>query len=174
MNPFPPLLRGPRSAWAPLLRRMLFPPLALAPLVALLAFTGCKGPAFSRVEQIPDGRAVVYLYVPKGAYGDTVVLCDGQRVAELGTRCYQPHYPLPGYRHYEIQVTDDEEFHWFSQREPFHPTRVYVEAGKSYYLRVADDYNILRVDEASGLREISECRLPPSRWGRKMFGLASP
>ncbi len=126
------------------------------PLVLALAACGPSGPAFSPVAQLPENKALVYIY-RTGALGAAVTYTvhDGnQEVVELQTGGYYPYLAEPGEREF------------WARTEAKASTTEQLRPGETYYLKggigvgfLVGHPKLAFVSREVGEREIKGCRL---------------
>jgi len=128
----------------------------------LLTFlNGCQalGPKYQRVDSIPEGKGVIYIYkrgprAPKGIGAMYTVWADDRPIVNLRQAGYFPFFLYPG----KTRI-------W--QKTSKGDVTLDVEAGKSYYIKAfvtmrwnnPDDFVIM--DPAIAEKEIAKCRLIP-------------
>ena len=129
--------------------------------ILVLCF-GCStaGPAFQAVSDVPQDKALVYIYRPSGIVGAGVryhVAARGDRIVYLKPGGYFPYVAEPG------------EIEFWAQTEAKETITTDLEPGQTYYLKgtVGIGFAIGRprfefVDESRGTREVSECNLLPA------------
>ena len=130
--------------------------------VYLLTFqSGCQnlGPKYQRVEKIPEGKAVVYVYkrgprAPRGIGVVYTVWANDRPVVNLHQGGYFPFFLYPG----KTRI-------W--QKTSKGDVTLDIEAAKSYYVKAfvtmrwmnPDDFVVM--DPAIAEKEIAKCRLIP-------------
>ena len=142
------------------MRRIIFCILFSTVLIPLIfVSSGCTtvGPSFTK-SPIPDNKAIVYVYRLKtrsaGGLKGYVVLANGRRVANLCNDCYIPYITRAGLTEFK------------SRAEYTSSAKTYIDAGKTYYLRLdvkkgglVGRPDLKFVDAATGEQEIAVCRL---------------
>ena len=129
----------------------------LIPLIFLSSGCTTLGPSFTKVS-VPGNKAVVYVYRLRknsaGGLKDYVVHANGRKVANLYNNSYIPCIVRPGLTEFK------------SRAEYTSSVKPYIEAGKTYYLRldVKKGASVGRpdlkfVDAATGEQEIAMCTL---------------
>ena len=129
----------------------------LIPLIFLSSGCTTLGPSFTKVS-VPGTKAVVYVYRLRknsaGGLKDYVVHANGRKVANLYNNSYIPCIVRPGLTEFK------------SRAEYTSSVKTYIEAGKTYYLRldVKKGASVGRpdlkfVDAATGEQEIAMCTL---------------
>jgi hypothetical protein len=134
--------------------------------LVLFCCAGCAPPKFRAVTQIPQGRGLVYVYAPQGAvYAGTDLSHNGERIAGLGPEQYFIHFPEPGTNSYGFRMG------YFSRgglvgmmltQEDPSATRLRIEAGRTYYLRMIGggmNSSLWRVEGTTAGNEITNCHL---------------
>lgn len=142
------------------MRRIIFCILFSTVLIPLIFLSsGCEtpGPSFTKAPT-PDNKAVVYVYRLKkysaGGLKNYVVHANGRRVTSLCNDCYFPYIARVGLTEFK------------SRAEYTSSAKTYIEAGKTYYLRldVKKGASVGRpdlkfVEAATGEQEITMCTL---------------
>jgi hypothetical protein len=131
-------------------------------LILILLLPGSAALAqekFKPVTEIPEGKALVYIYRPgsmMGALVNYTVRVDEDKVSEdhLWTGQYLVHFATPGTHRYWGQTTT-------KIREMF----LQVEAGKTYYIRASCCDFIIPTQEKAQ-KDIAKCSLAGSKKGK--------
>lgn len=128
-------------------------------LATVIAGCSAPGPQFKRVEAIPPGKGVVYIYRQPRIAGSGVVgtiSANTVPVVRIRSGGYFPYISEPGRVNFAVksEVTDEAD--------------VNVEAGKATYLKASigsgfrmSQLNLSEVPPELGSLEIGECRLLP-------------
>lgn len=94
--------------------------------VAALLLAGCaSGPAYIKVDKIPEGMGLVYIYRPT-VLGYAVrpdVLANGVAITKLIANGYYPYFSKPG------------EVEFSAKTETRSAVTLYIEAGHTYYIK---------------------------------------
>jgi hypothetical protein len=138
------------------------PSIALCDLVLLLLLiSGCAplGPAFQKIDKIPDGTGLVYIYRPSGFVGGGVsydVKVGETVITTLHSGGYYPYYSKPG------------ELELWARTEAKSAVTVDVRAGETHYVKgtvgvgfFVGRPNLIVVPNSVGEVEIIECKLIP-------------
>ncbi len=124
----------------------------------LLGLAGCgpHGPAFSPVAQLPQDKALVYIY-RTGALGAAVtytVHSGNEDIVDLQTGGYYPYFAEPGEREF------------WARTEAKTSTTELLRAGETYYLQggigvgfFVGHPKLQFVSREVGEKEIKDCRL---------------
>lgn len=147
--------------------RNSFSRLGLMPwlLIVVLTMTGCaSGPRFQKIDDIPAGKALVYIYRPSvliyGAGATHNVVINDLNTIPLDDGTYYPYFSAPG----EVTFSTAALFQ-FDQS-----ITIFVDAGETYYVRTGMNFlsgYFLRtpfielVPAERGLPEISGYRRVP-------------
>ena len=96
---------------------------------ATILMLGCaaSGPAFIKIETIPEQKGIVYLYRSKTIVGGAIVpqiWCNGRPVVELKRGGYYPYF------------ADIGENIFTAKTEARTTVKVDVEPGKEYYIKL--------------------------------------
>lgn len=137
--------------------------LALVSAVFLVILSGCSatGPVYQKVDSVPDGQALVYIYRPGKFIGGGVVydvhagsVTDDTEIVELRSGGYYPYFAPPG----ELQL--------WAKTESMTSLTLDLNAGDRRYVKGTVGVGFLvgrpkltEVDEQTGAREIKECKL---------------
>ena len=111
---------------------------------------------FKPVTEIPEGKALVYIYRPgsmMGALVNYTVRVDDDKVSEhhLWAGQYLVHFATPGTHRY-----------WGQTSDKIREMSLQVEAGKTYYIRASCcDFIIPTVEKAE--KDIVKCSLAGSK-----------
>jgi len=135
---------------------------ALLRVVSVLALCfGCatSGPAFQAVSEIPQDKALVYIYRPSGFIGAGVryhVAARGDSIVYLEPGGYFPYLTEPG------------EIEFWAKTEAKETITTDLVPGQTHYLKGSVGIGVVIgrprfefVDEARGAREVSKCKLLP-------------
>src|SRR6266404_1744565 len=135
---------------------------ALAGAAALLLVSGCaSAPKYAPVSNIPSGRALIYFYgIPDGSFLQCRVDHDNKRLTTLQPGEYFVHLPQAGTNLYRMPNANGGGMIGFmiDQQAP-EVVRIRTQPGRTYYMKGVGMNTIMRVDEATGSREIAECYL---------------
>jgi len=124
----------------------------------LLGLAGCgpRGPAFTPVAQLPENKALVYIY-RVGGLGAAVtytVRTGNEEIVDLQTGGYFPYLAEPGEREF------------WARTEAKASTTEHLRAGETYYLRggigvgfFVGHPKLAFVSREVGEKEIKSCRL---------------
>jgi len=132
--------------------------LFLSILIGFLPLLGCAaGPAFTKIEKIPEDAGLVYIYRPGSAFGAAVsydVKANGIPVTRLTPGGYYPHFAKPG------------ETEFSAKTESTSSITLDVKAGQTYYVKGTVGVGILvgrphlvLVPAEIGEKEIVKCKL---------------
>ena len=121
-------------------------------LILVLTCTSVFSQKFEPVNEIPEGKALVYIYRPGSMVGAAVhytVNANGDKVSEyhLRNKSYLIFFAEPGRYTFWAQVSN-------SRRE----VDLDVEAGKTYYVR-GDCCEFIIPDLEKAKKEIVKCKL---------------
>jgi hypothetical protein len=139
----------------------------------LMARTTAKGPAFSEYKDVPQGKALVYIYRlgERSGYARKYFLhANGQKITKIESGGYFPYVVEPGTvifkadlkwnigTDYIIEGTETEKRHATFELK-IEPGKVYyvklfVEEHPSYFLP-----HLLAVSDVVGTKEIIDCKL---------------
>jgi hypothetical protein len=131
----------------------------LSAAAVLISTLGCSasGPAFKRVAQLPQGKALVYIYRAPAVAGSGVsyiVRADGKDIVDLEAGGYFPYLADPG------------EIEFSAQTEASAEATEDLREGKTYYLKgdiglgfFVGHPQLSFVDGAQGEKEVAECVL---------------
>lgn len=133
--------------------------------VLLLLLSGCSatGPVYEKIDTVPEGKALVYIYRPGKFMGGGVVfdvhagsLEDDTEIVELKSGGYFPYFAPPG----ELQL--------WARTESTTSLTLDLQPGDRRYVRGTVGVGFLlgrphltEVDEQTGAEEIRECKLLP-------------
>jgi WD40 repeat protein len=125
--------------------------------VAVSLLSSCAmGSAYKKVDKIPDGMGVVYIYRPSSIMGPAAAEVDANRVGitSLSKGGYYPYFSKPG------------EVEFSSQVRIKSTVTLYIEAGQTYYIKgtLADGIltkylELTAVPPDVGEKEIVDCKL---------------
>lgn len=128
-------------------------------IVALCAGCSADGTPFTKVDSIPDGKGVVYIYRPAHFTGSAVygtLKANDVPITKVTNGGYFPYVAEPGMLHLSIAT------------ETTNSTDVDVEAGKETYVKSSVSIGLLvghltltEVSPEIGAQEIHECKLLP-------------
>lgn len=122
-------------------------------------FTGCiaTGPAFQRVNPIPSGKGVVYVYRSPGGGAPLIygtVTANNTPIMKIRDGGYFPYIADPGTVHFEVSTEATSE------------ADVTVEAGMEKYLKITIGHDFLvgrlnftEVSPEIGSTEVKVCKL---------------
>jgi len=125
----------------------------------LLLLAGCapRGPVFRPVTQLPQDKALVYIYRVSAFFGGGVtytVRAGDEEIVDLATGGYYPYLAEPGEREF------------WARTEAKASTTEQLRAGETYYLRggiglgfFIGHPKLAFVSRVEGEREIGSCRL---------------
>jgi len=141
-------------------------------LFGIIFITGCAtGPSFKKVEAIPEGVGIVYIYRPAspiGAGASYDVRADGISLVTLLSGEYFVHYAQPG------------EVEFSARTESTSAITVDIKAGQTYYLKCTLSFGItvgrpqlVLVSSDVGEKEIAACNLEEGKTA-KTLTKASP
>jgi hypothetical protein len=128
-------------------------------IVCIILISGCAtlGPKFAKIEKVPDGTALVYIYRPSSIMGMTVsydVKVGEKVIATLHDGGYFPYYVKPG------------ELELWAKTETRAAVTLRVKAGEVHYVKgtVGVGFFVYRphltpVPTNVGESEIVECKL---------------
>jgi len=132
-------------------------------VIYLVLISGCSatGPVYKKVDTIPEGQALVYIYRPGKFMGGGVVfdvhsgnIEDETEIVELRSGGYFPYFTQPG----ELQL--------WAKTESTTSLTLDLKAGDLRYVRGTVGVGFLigrpkltEVDEQTGAAEIKECVL---------------
>jgi hypothetical protein len=132
----------------------------LALLPACILLSSCAAPPlYQPVAQMPPGRAAVYFYGSPEFTGVAKVRHAGTHLVNMDPTVYYVHFPPPGTNYYVVPPFSQGIADWFVDKKSPGVVPIRIEEGKSYYFRVVGMDSIVRVDNATGSREIATCRL---------------
>ena len=127
--------------------------------VAVLILSGCAtGPAFKKVEQVPPGKALIYVYRP-AAHGAAIVpglVFNQLNSVGLTAWGYYPHYANPGKVTIAAIATGRSHIDLDAR------------AGETYYVRAGTNFMgmgttfVQQVPEAEALPELAGCKRIPN------------
>lgn len=132
--------------------------LFLSLLFGFLPLLGCAtGPAFTKIEEIPDDTGLVYIYRPGSAFGAGVsydVKANGIPIMHLTPGGYYPYFAKPG------------EIEFSAKTESTSSLTLDVKTGQTYYIKGTVGIGILvgrphlvLVSTEVGEKEILKCKL---------------
>lgn len=132
-------------------------------LVSILALSSCAtlGPAYQKVDKIPDNMGLVYIYRPSHFTGGgmTYDVKSGEDVIiSLYNGGYYPYFAKPG-------VTE-----FWAKTEARSSVSLVVKAGRTYYIRGTVGWGLFiarpyleMVPPNIGENEIKDCKLIPEK-----------
>lgn len=100
--------------------------IALLFVAALLLASCATGAAYQKVDKIPDGMGVVYIYRPASFVGAAVspeVEANGVPIIRLINGGYYPYFSKPG------------EVEFSAKTETKSAVTLHIEAGQTYYIK---------------------------------------
>lgn len=138
--------------------------LSLAVLfAALLSFTGCAslGPAYKKVESIPEGKGLVYFYRPSSIIGAGVsydIRVGESPIVTLYSGGYYPYFANPG------------ETEFWAKTESKSSVTLDVKAGDVQYVKgtvgvgiIVGRPHLTVMPAATAETEITDCKLIPEK-----------
>jgi len=147
-----------------LIRRSTLTLLMVVLLASLQSCTG--GPYFKRIDPVPDGMAILYVFRPMDNFGDwqsQAVYVNDRKIASLSSHAYTSYVTPPGIVNVRIRGLR-QAYVYFE-----------AEAGKSYFLKSSINKISSKSTEAgidvlvfdvlvfmepeTGLQEIRNCQL---------------
>ncbi len=130
--------------------------IALLFIVALLFANCAMGPAYQRVDNIPAGMGVVYIYRPAkfvGGGNSPELRVNGvPKINRFINGGYYPFFLKPGEVEFSIELGGRVM-----------PITLYIEAGQTYYIRHGMPIRLTLVSPKIGEKEIADCRLLEGR-----------
>jgi hypothetical protein len=128
-------------------------------LVAALAMSGCaSGPPFQKIDDIPTGKGLIYIYRPSVMHGAVLVpyvVINDLNAIPLKIGGYYPYFSSPG----EITIS---VIHTAKRS-----ITISVKAGETYYVKAGTIFMAVGVPYIElvpaevGLPEVSECKRLP-------------
>lgn len=134
----------------------------LSLIILSIAITGCtaSGVAFQKVQNIPEGKALIYFYrvgTMAGVVGIWGVTVNGEEVGSIKSGGYIPYFCKPGYA--KIEGT-------FGLGITYEPIDLNIKEGGTYYIRFHNVGGILSAtfamdipDEETAILELYDCSL---------------
>jgi hypothetical protein len=127
-------------------------------LIGFLSLLGCAtGPAFTKIEKIPEDTGLVYIYRPGSAFGAAVsydVKANGNPITHLTPGGYYAYLAKPG------------EIEFSAKTESTSSLTLDVKAGQTYYIKGTVGVGIIvgrprlaLVTAEIGEKEIVKCKL---------------
>jgi len=132
-------------------------------LVSILALSSCAtlGPAYQKVDRIPDNMGLVYIYRPSHFVGGGVtydVKVGEDVITSLYNGGYYPYFAKPG-------ATE-----FWAKTEARSSVSLVVKPGRTYYIKGSLGFGILiarphleMVPPNIGENEIKDCKLIPEK-----------
>jgi len=134
--------------------------------VFLFGCTTAKGPAFTPITQIPDDKALIYIYKPK-AYGMSMwkVKVNGEVITVLRRGGYYPYLATPGSYLISAEMLPRFGNLIVAHIEPERTVTLTALAGNTYYIKSHSGINprLAIVTAKVGKRELKKCVLLPKR-----------
>ena len=129
-------------------------------LIAVLTMAGCatSGPAFTKIDNVPADKGLIYIYRPSVMHGAALVpyvVINNLNAIPLKTGGYYPYLSAPGEVRISITYTAKRSI------------TINVKAGETYYVKagtVFGAFGIPYIELAPaeiGLAEIGECKRLP-------------
>ena len=119
------------------------------------------GPLFPSVTQVPDGKAVVYVYKAK-VYGGGLyrLTANGEAVTQLQKGGYYPYVADPGTVEFAA---------WKLARvgelipDPLHRLEISVSAGEIRHIKITSGFSpqLVEVSPEEARKELKKCKLLP-------------
>ena len=136
-------------------------------LFGIILITGCAtGPSFKKVEAIPEGVGIVYIYRPVSPIGAGVsydVRADGIPLVTLLSGEYFVHHAQPG------------EVEFSARTESISAITIDIKAGQTYYLKCTLSLGItvgrpqlVLVSSEVGEKEIAACKLEEGKTAKAL------
>jgi hypothetical protein len=132
-------------------------------LVALMVLGGCAtlGPVYQKMDRIPDGTGLVYLYRPSSFIGGGVsydIKVGETPIITLYNGGYYPYFSKPG------------EIEFWAKTESRSAVTLDVKAGQVYYIKgtvgvgfIVGRPHLIVVPSETAENEIAECKLIPEQ-----------
>lgn len=128
-------------------------------LVTFTILTGCAatGPAFQKINYIPNDKGIVYVYRPNSLIGSAVrydVYANNDLVCHLIRGGYCLYYAKPG------------EVEFWGKTESKGSITIDVKSGKEHYVKGSLSFGLLvgrpnfsLVEEQEAMKDINDCKL---------------
>jgi len=135
-------------------------------LAAIFTLAGCAtGPKFTTATQIPEGKALIYVYRTfhvGGVASSHALYANGEFVANLRNASYYPYFVTPGTVNFSSKAySPDPAMSQIMSQD--HLMTMSTEAGHTYYaqLHVGDTWGLKLklVSEEVGAKRIQKCKL---------------
>lgn len=132
-------------------------------LLVILLLQGCAslGPAYTKVEQIPENKGLIYIYRPSSIVGGGIspdVKVGGTVIATLYNGGYYPYFANPG----EVEL--------WAKTESKSAVTLDVKPGETYYVKgtigvgfFVGRPHLIVVSPEEGAKEIAACKLIPEK-----------
>ena len=132
-----------------------------------LMFAGCAtlGPVYQRVDKIPDGMGLVYIYRPGGFVGGGVsydVKVGETVITTLYNGGYYPYFAKPG------------ETEFWAKTESKSAITLDIKPGEIYYIKgtvgvgfFVGRPHLMVAEKDVGEKEIAQCKLIPEKEDKK-------
>lgn len=141
--------------------------------LVFFTITGCasvQGPAFVKIENIPEKKALIYIYKTYTKIGSAAkfrIKANDEIITTIPNRGYYPYMASPGKITFSSWLVPGPGTYIAALLEPWYEhMSINVEAGKTYYLkfemRAYGKPTLTRVQEALGKKEIIETQLLPA------------
>jgi hypothetical protein len=145
------------------MRQLITKIAALCLIVLLIPGCATLGPNYQKVDKIPEGMGLVYIYRPNSFWGGGVsyYVNTGQTViTTLHSGGYYPYFAKPG------------ELELWARTEAKTAVTLDVKAGETHYVKgtigigvVVGHPHLILVSKDVGEAEIAECKLEPEpKW----------
>ncbi len=149
--------------------KLLFMFSAIIVFASVIFTAGCgttaRGPGFQPAYEIPEGKALVYLYKAK-VWGKDMyrIKINGERITTLRRGGYYPYIATPG----TVEIVAKDLPRFTALLIPLVTPEVKyiltVEENKIYYIKASSgmaNVELQEVPEEIGTREIRKCKLLP-------------
>lgn len=132
-------------------------------LLVILLLQGCAslGPAYTKVEQIPENKGLIYIYRPSSIVGGGIspdVKVGETVIATLYNGGYYPYFANPG----EVEL--------WAKTESKSAVTLDVKPGETYYVKgtigvgfFVGRPHLIVVSPEEGAKEIAACKLIPEK-----------
>ena len=132
-------------------------------LLVILLLQGCAslGPAYTKVDQIPENKGLIYIYRPSSIIGGGVspdVKVGETVITTLYSGGYYPYFANPG----EVEL--------WAKTESKSAVTLDVKPGETYYVKgtigvgfLIGRPHLIIVSSEVGAKEIVECKLIPEK-----------
>lgn len=136
-------------------------------LVGVALISGCAtlGPTFQKIDKVPEGMGLIYIYRPSSVIGGAVsydVKVGETVITTLYKGGYYPYFPTPG------------ELELWAKTEARTAVTLDVKAGETYYVKgtvgvgfFVGRPHLIVVPNSVGEMEIAECKLIPETKGEE-------